>query len=437
MPIIKKPTEEPVVEDHIVEPVEEEAFMEEVVDSEFIPSSALLVHIAGSEWNCNFYQQYLTEGSAGTGFSLETPAVHQQYRLVKDYIIKVETALTSTQNDDTREFETTGEGYVTPPLVPKIGDCFVADMGDGTAGLFNITRVSRKSRFKDAVYLIAYSLMGPVTDEINTSLEEKTQRTDHYHEDFLTEGLNPIIHSTAVQQIMDFREAVNELIEIHYQEFYDVSTSTLAAPGVDKTYDPYLTENYTKLISNAELAGKKMPLRLDCTGNVGKLVSTVWDCILKRDDSLLYLTAQRVREVSVSDFSGLPYLGSIAFTDMHKVVWSAVEPTRREKLGGVDSKDLAELLSESPTDVVYTGPTDVDVYDIDIDDYYLFSKPFYENQTESMSALELEVRKYLRREPMDKDKLTSLVSGVSDWSPKQRFFIIPVLVSLLKVALRG
>ena len=78
-----------------------------------------------------------------------------------------------------------------------------------------------------------------------------------------------------------------------------------------------------------------------------------------------------------------------------------------------------------------------DFYPPDIDDYYVFSRPFYEGDAERMSKLEYVVDQYLDGDKIRVGDLKDVADALYSATPLQQFYYIPVVLVLIKVFVRN
>ena len=76
-----------------------------------------------------------------------------------------------------------------------------------------------------------------------------------------------------------------------------------------------------------------------------------------------------------------------------------------------------------------------DIHPVGIDNWYLFSEYFYQNDLKNQSRLELMARQILRNEPIDTNELMRLCNESVSWGAVERFYYIPVLMILLKASI--
>lgn len=77
------------------------------------------------------------------------------------------------------------------------------------------------------------------------------------------------------------------------------------------------------------------------------------------------------------------------------------------------------------------------IHSVTIDDCYVFSKWFYERAEQGQSKLEVQTNLMLQGKSVDLDVLTAICEDVKNWGLLERFYYVPVLMVLIKVAIRS
>lgn len=409
-------------------------FIEAIVDTEFQASSTLMTHIEGSQWDVNYYRQLLGSGQEPTGFQLDQNAVAQQYESIIGLELKVDTALESTSNEETGDFVVTGSATLYPTIKPNVGDMFVADIGDGRFGIFQVERHTRLSIMKQACYNIAYELKGYYNDVVKANIASKVVKTVYFRKEYLLDGENPFLVESEIRAVENLGEGYRKLINIYFQEFYSEEFKTFLYPHTDySVYDMHLTRLLSKILSNEDLSGQPRFTNLVCSGDINTRVTTVWDSLLTIDASLLYLVSSKARMVLSSEFSMQPFFESVAMSGIDKVIYPKFELTHKEKSCNKTVQHLQDTGADEDVLAIYGTPVDTIVYSPNIDTFYVFSKNFYNNNRETMSLLELTVTQYLNEEAVSVDVIRKMVEDVVNWSALERYYFIPVLLMLIKV----
>lgn len=77
------------------------------------------------------------------------------------------------------------------------------------------------------------------------------------------------------------------------------------------------------------------------------------------------------------------------------------------------------------------------IHSVTLDNNYVFTKAFYERSESGQSKLEVQVNFALQGKAVDLNVLTAICEDVKNWGLLERFYYIPVLIVLLRVALRS
>ena len=129
--------------------VADKEYSHSIVDTKQQPLNSLVTRIAGSSRDVDYYSQVLSGAETPQTYSVNLAPHLQQYRLIEDFEIKQQD-FDYSFSDETNEVSGSGTALIYPPLIPNIGDVFIADIGDGRVGLFSLTRVEKKSIFNQA-----------------------------------------------------------------------------------------------------------------------------------------------------------------------------------------------------------------------------------------------------------------------------------------------
>jgi hypothetical protein len=193
MPIVtSKPTSQPAPAPQVVPKIIESS-QTIVVDAKHEPLQSLITQVAGFSWTVDYYSQVITKDTALAGQDSALPAQLQQYKLIKDLEVKVSSALSPTQDNETKQMIATGEAIVHSMVIPNAGDMFTAEIGDGRIGVFQVQNTQKKSLMSQSVYSFEYTFIY-YTDNYPSryaDLVKKVVQTHVYVKDFLTHGQNP------------------------------------------------------------------------------------------------------------------------------------------------------------------------------------------------------------------------------------------------------
>lgn len=436
------------------------------VDTEYVPSSAILMWAQGSMWTTDYYSQILGKSIEPKPLDLHLPPIEQQYRYLRRVPLKVTSPLTFTQMDtQSNTMVATGSGFTYPFMTPNLGDMFVADIGDGRAGLFTITRVERATILKDSVYNVDWVMVSEATMDKLENLAAKVQETYHFSASSLEGGCGPFVTTEDAARIDNYEDILKELIRRYFTDFLSLEHSCLLVPDQQvKTYDHFVTRTMLRMISPQEDPRVRKVRELNVMGEPIMAQPSIWDAILSGEPVRLYGSTERAHLVSTRNFKGSPLMQAIGYTGIPRVVFPVDAPTdvdsqydledvnrpvglpfkpgrpRRPEPGEFRTQEERDLpwFKAIPDDVegvpIWKRPATI--HPVVIDDYYVLAETFYTKAASGQSKLELLVNQFLEHEALHKEQFDDLLSTVYDWDNLERFYYHPIVIALLKTHLR-
>lgn len=422
------------------------------VDTNYNPMRTLITHIEGQRWNVNYYQQVLDRDNDLSGQAVNRKAPDQQYRLIEGFELRVQTPLTTSQNEESKSMQVTGTAMVVPELVPNTGDMFLADIGDGREGIFQITLSDRRTIFKDTAHYIEYTLVDYSTPERRLDLKRKTVHTLVYNKDFKYHGQSPLLEvddHLSVTQLQAYKE---DLTLQYFRSFFSREFKTLILPGQeDPTYDPMFTK-FCRSFFVTEDAPEVQELRVQNVEDDNALrCVTVLDVIRNQDAKLMRFVNEEVGLVYARQFSRDPMFEGIFHSGLKRIVYPKDEElhidygiiSRSKTLIGVrltptlPRPGRMEMLANMNdlSGLPYAGApliSDVDPNS----DYYIFSEKFYANE-EGQSKFELCVKDYINRKSLNLQLLAAFCESYHSWGGLERYYLTPILLVMINSAIRS
>lgn len=427
-----------------------------VVDTRYVPHSALLTHVEGSSWTINYYSQVVDDDNALSGQNLHRDAVYQQWRLIKGMELKVTTPLTTSQDTSTMAMSTTGSANVYPFLIPNVGDMFLADIADGREGVFRVSLSERRSIFKESCHFIEYHLIDYSTDERRADFNAKVVQTLNYMRDFLLHGQNPLVVEEDYAVIGKLQGAYFDLVDDYFRKFLSEEYKTLLIPGQPHpTYDPYLVKVMMSMFTPEDSHYVRQVRILNCDEDDNVEAECIWDALLRRNRRILKLAFRQTGLVYSYLFASNPMFNGIYHSGIQFVVYpkdpelSLDAETQFKKILAPEKlkptashiKRLADLIPENVLDGL-TGegiqsgvPTAPIIKNTGIDDFYVFSREFYERK-DGQSRLELMVQDYLDEKALNNHVLLSFCNTYESWGLLEKFYYVPVVLILLRASIR-
>lgn len=422
-----------------------------VVDAKYTPLTSLIKHVEGLPYTVNYYAQVLSKDSAVTGQDHSTMGQYQQYKRIDRLVIKMTQALAPDQDAVNKTFNVRGEGLINNVVRPNVGDMFVADVGDGRGGVFEITTSERNTIMQDSVYRVGFSLMYFETDPRRQDLEAKVVQHYHYLEDFVQSGNNPLVTTNEYNALMELSAWYGRLVGYYYDWFYSREFTSFIVPGqMLPTYDHFLTKFVTSLLSTGDHHLVVRTKMFNVNDDDYLTQPQLYRALIERDHTMLTIANRVMGKTHVSNFIRDPFLEGIRYSGLHNVVYPVESYTTPADYGlGRNSRlksttmmpfDNPSGLSGNLNNKVTTGnvepqPAFPKIYNVLDDQFYVLSRAFYE-QDGQKSLLEVLTENYLQNEPNDPTLVLTLVRDSQKWGALERFYYIPILLLLIKTLVK-
>jgi len=398
-----------------------------VVDSRYTPRKSLITYAQGSNWQAQFYKQILTDDEEPRPFQHEEQGTTQQYLRVNRYIFKVTTDLQHNPIPEQGQMEITGSSIMLPGLVPNEGDMFIADVGDGRAGLFAITNIDIKSIYLDGAYEVEYAMTDFVTPTLQALIDAHVVQEAVYDLDFARTGKNPIVSSTdyADRDALTYLE--KSLIAHFFPTFYSQEFSTFLVPEQNRTtYDPYHTRFVDRLIAYEERPKHERVYVVDETVGGDQKPVTLWDLVVTQDvNQFAYLT--KVFQAIGNEYfrSSTALLGQFAYFGPYYCVYPITLKVNT-------NQDLDHPAKDPSTDPTSVAKLLLPV--VQITPTYVLSAAFYNQDRPNMTTLELETHNLVTGQPIDVSVIKTLVGAYFHAPALVAYYSFPLLVALCRAA---
>lgn len=419
------------------------------VDTRYTPVTNLLTHVEGMSWTVNYYSRVLDSDNALVGPALDMNPAYLQYKLIQNFELKVTTPLQSSQNQETKDFTTTGQANVYPcGVIPNTGDLFIADVGDGREAVFQITMSEQRSIYKDSAYIVDYVLIN-YSDGMIDDMNSKVVENLYYNQDFLMHGQNPLISLSEFEQLKFLTQRFDEILDEYFQRFISKEYSTLIVPGQDYVfYDPLLTSAVLRMFRSTENYHISQIREL----NVGDLDSyftnNIWTAFMRKRRNDLKGSMQHYGTISVRNLTLDGMMESARYSGVEYLV-CPTDPDRSEddiREGFVPTfTDL--MLVPTPTrltrlfDLLSIGdlnglPVTAPAVNPVSGDWYIFSGAFYNRDSVGQSALELQIQNYLDGKAYDIPAVAQLANSYRSWGMLEQFYQLPFLLGIIQAIIR-
>lgn len=432
-----------------------------VVDTRFEPLGSLLQYVEGRAWPVDYYQQVLGRDDELSAQQMNVSAAYQQYKLIRNMELKVTSPLSPEQDPETKASILTGVATTYPLFIPNAGDMFLADVGDGRQGIFAIVSSEKKTHLREAYYSISYQLKG-YADTLDGTLEDLARKTImeyHFVKDYLNFGQNPLLLSSDYNMRIAFSKLYEELVDYYMAENFSLKYQTLIVPDQQfVTYDPFIVRFIPNIITQIQHPNVGRIRTPSVDQQLAARYPSIWDALANPNIRLLRNVTHRARLLQTSWFRMQPLLAGIYYTGIARVLfpfdkqtdndrdYSGVPPLVGDMLlrngqmrwgslerlldDGILDGLTYEQLQESLADDRPSWEKLPDFLPVVVDDFYVFSERFYLERMAS-SKLEHLTLCYLREEPVDKATLLSLAQRCANWGNLERFYYIPVILTLM------
>lgn len=416
-----------------------------LIDTEYVPRRSILTQIEGGPWKVILYSQVLGKDSALNGHNPGKDDLNQAFIETKDFILRVTSPLTTSQDTTSNSMNVVGSANTYPGIKINQGDMFVANVGDGRAGIFRVTNVEEKSYFKDTTAAIDYVLVSWADNgkgkERYQDLISKVIRTDHFVYEFMEYNQDPYLISDDYNKYLTLKDAKQEILDLHLRLFVNKELKALVVPGQKpmKTYDHFFTLFMHRCFDiNDSLFMTRFKV-FNVSDDPWMDAYTIWNVLTEREEELMRYATQLYALAPTEKFTKDGMLEGVYYSGFDDVIYPLNPP-----LGGDFCPCCCPKIEVSGTSLVpscdmrvinnYNGTPLI--YPACKDGYYVFSRHFYE-EDKQMSLMEAQTWKYIKKEPLDIDIILALVKEYHQWGSLEKFYYLPVILLFINSTIRG
>lgn len=400
-----------------------------LIDSDYHPSSHLVNHMEGSPLTVDYYRQILGSDDTAKPLQLGVAAANQYYEKIRNFILRVTSPLSSSQNSDNNEFTVTGEASVFWGLKPNVGDMFIADGGEGYLALLTVTNVERLTYTKTAAYTIRFQITDRLDANRNTSewmqdLFGKVMRTSVFEPSLLEQYDNPFVTEEDYLSFKTVEEDQESLEEYFISKFWLPETQGYCIPNQPiATFDGFHSR-FCRQIGFFDSRRHVTVHQLGCLDY--EQMFTLWDLLVEMSNRKLRLTTTKMgvytsrsmRAQSANrgvGFSLYPYC--LAPWDTLSISNEYTIPTAPDAFKRSRDDFNAELVPSYRS--------------VDCDDSYVLSAAFYAGSTGQMCNFERLVAAMLKSEEVDVKLVTRMTAEYYSLPLLEQFYYGPILYTLL------
>lgn len=411
-----------------------------VVSSKAQDLSTLLTTISGSSYNVDYYSQVLGKNEEPRNYDPSQSKAQQQYLRIDNYELKLQGSISDSIAPEDGRLTATGSAITYPYLTPNVGDMFISDIGDGRAGMFALTEVQKKTRFKQTCYEIFFQLVDIVDPELVNGINAKVVKETRFVKDYIRFGQDPILVEERFDEGIQITKAIDHLLSDYIGEFFSYNFETLLVPsGSSSVYDPFITKLILTLFDAYEhpMLARISQLNTD-DARFNKYLD-IWTILLQRSPHALDTCFTSVNVLPARTFSRNPFLRTVAFSGIDLIVLPITNNVPIDDVLGLSETLVVPKNAPTGTNATdgRTTPSNVipgrTMPNVEDTLGYVFPETFYASPTggENHSDFENIVKAYLNEEHFDYKTLINFHKDVRTWTRFQRFYLIPVLMILL------
>ncbi|MCK9234980.1 MAG: hypothetical protein M0R77_01125 [Gammaproteobacteria bacterium] len=419
-----------------------------VVDTQYTNRKSLLTNIQGYPWKINYFSQVVGKNDNLSGLQEDRVAARQQYIEIRDMTIKVISPNSTDQEQEIKILNINGSAYVINDVIPNTGDQFIADIGDGREGIFEVLTSEKMSHLKDAVYRIDYRLKNYMSPSFDFQLDLKVIKTLYEYKDEMRYGLQTVIEEGEFNRLRNYDKVYQELLRRYMEKFWSNEFHTLLVPGQPDTsiYDHFLTTFVTKLfdIHNAPHFNKLRVLNVSDDYNV-MTCDTVLDAIIKRDPAILKTGIRKAGVAYTRSFKFHPIFNSITYTGIRYIIYPSdgtkkidyqiKDHTRKNEIfenANVPLREdsLEDVFGDSVMLPGFPHDTSPLIKPVLKDDFYIFSEAFYK-QSSDLSAFEYLVLAFIKGQSPNYNVLDMILEQRSKWQVLEEYYYTPILLMMI------
>jgi hypothetical protein len=430
------------------------------------PVSSLSVYVTGSAWSVTYYKQLLNKDNEGAAFDVNREAPYQQYQKINNLEIMVTSPLTRNQDSESSIFEVTGTATCYGFMVPSPGDTFIATIDNGYQAIFNVKTVEKATYLKGSNYVITYALTSYVDPVLVANLDKKAIQVFQFVKSLLQNGQNPLMSADQYALYSDFNQLYADLVSFYFRDFFSVERQTLLIPDqCFEAYDPWIVKAIIDIVETDDLPVTQQRLKMPTVkGDQAMENVTVWDALLRSSRSYLITGIQQVGLVWSTHFRNWANLGGVAFSGLDMILYPRnprtdvdagyeaqwyVQPQLKEYChdGKMRYASLERVLRtvdlgmfDAACQCVEGSPAAPqalpDIVPVTTDNYYVFTAAFYEVRGATLaSQLEIQAQAAISGQALNLETISRLANRAFNWPNLERFYYIPVILALIKIAL--
>ena len=394
-----------------------------IVESVVPPETSMLSLVPGTPTINEYYRQRL-EGDEEPGpFNPDDSATYQSYVRIRKLIIKDDGDGAYNFDPTKAEAGTNYTGSVVMEIPPIRGDVFIRDIGDGNAGLFQITEQIEPPAFTaNKVYRITFVMVGILQRYWAEELERRVVQEMVYSRDSALSGGVGVISPEDFDlegELFKWRATIGNWIMRKF--WYNPEKTIVWEIESGRTvYDQYLvnfiistmdpdTRNMYPFINqfSTQYGGRDY-------GMYGTI--NIWEVLLRGDWNLLSQCENKATIISVDRLVDTRLYGNLRSSSIDYFV--ATDPEQYKLYKAYYNMDGYPILRPSKE----FGIT------------YLFSEEFYQGNPQG--ELEKLIVDVVRDRIVPRKRLLEYCKGYFALTPREQIYYGPILMMMIQVSRR-
>lgn len=380
----------------------------------------IIQDVKGLKWTVDYFLQLRNVNDTVSPPDVNIPQTVQKYHRIRKLNITLQTPIEQGNVDDI-----TGSAIINSGFLPNQSDVFLATLTGGREALFIITNIDIKHYNIHQIYSVDFKLFKFVEGDSTPSYNDillKVTKEYVYDNEHLLDYSAPIILATDYTAKLNLKKKLPELYDHYLRYFVEPQFSVISPPTEVSVYvDPYLTSFFFKIMSVVDHEKMMKLTRIDIDNGS---VYTLWDMLIRRDIAMLPKINRNIgfkytpSTAAYATLRAACYLGINFIATPHDNSNDIIVPTY---------KDIACSKTDKFVEPI-TGK-------LASDKSYIFSEAFYNDTLTTKSPMEDLVIAYLKEEILNIDSLNVLLRDYQAWKTEEQFYLIPILIVLVKDAI--
>lgn len=397
--------------------------------------NAILAASTGSAVSTTYFNTITAKDSIQAAVSENISSAYQQYCCIKEFPIYLDGEIEPSIEAGSKITTVSGSGTVIGAFPPSVADYLIIPMGYNKPSLFKVDSVKPASIWNGA-HDIEFSMVETVLGETTQQLERKTAVTLNYIRSNHRLGYKYLLTDDEVKEQLD-NEALVKQLEYQYEnQFFnrDNDLFLVEVDGLTTMLDSELQNFVASSFSGMPNAYSDGTYRAE--------KPTVLSLLLEGKSKDAFPSCMAYARYMISNprtdnprLYGLLH-ANIGFLMIQKATLTKDIPMEHLEEFHVEYGGMSEGKFVSIKEI-YKSKEDADKYryipDVAKNDTYIFSHSFYANKVPA-NFMEEVLLQYLTNGTCDRKMLYSVVARLETFNELEQYYLLPVIILLLRLA---